>query len=106
MIVCKLRIVILFQIRLINQVAHEIWECRDGGIHIWKGDILSYKEDLIAHMDDVNVNDAMGQSADNKKTTVKAPSVVRNPNRIEPVSRENFENIDWITNVNPMVARV
>lgn len=70
--------------RLINQVAHEIWECRDGGIHIWKGDILSYKEDLIAHMDDVNVNDAMGQSADNKKTTVKAPSVVRNPNRIEP----------------------
>jgi len=50
--------------RLINQVADEIWECRDGDIHKWEGDILAYKEHLIEHMGDENVN--MAQSADNK----------------------------------------
>ena len=49
---------------MINQVADEIWECRDGDIHKWEGDILAYKEHLIEHMGDENVN--MAQSADNK----------------------------------------
>jgi ATP-binding cassette subfamily F protein 2 len=32
--------------RLISQVATEIWEVRDGGVHVWKGDIVSYKKHL------------------------------------------------------------
>jgi ATP-binding cassette subfamily F protein 2 len=32
--------------RLISQVANEIWEVRDGGVHVWKGDIVSYKKHL------------------------------------------------------------
>ncbi len=32
--------------RLINQVAKEIWEVRDNGVHTWKGDIVQYKEKL------------------------------------------------------------
>ena len=32
--------------RLIGQVAKEIWEVRDGAVHIWKGDIDSYKKHL------------------------------------------------------------
>lgn len=66
--------------RLINQVANEIWECNNGGIHKWEGDILSYKTHLIAHMDDENVN--MAQSADNKK--LSGPTVIRKP---EPVKK-------------------
>jgi len=34
--------------RLISQVAEEIWECRDRKIHVWRGDILQYKEKLRA----------------------------------------------------------
>jgi ATP-binding cassette subfamily F protein 2 len=30
--------------RLIGQVANEIWECRDGNVHKWKGTILSFKK--------------------------------------------------------------
>ena len=60
--------------RLINQVANEIWECRDGDIHKWQGDILSYKDHLIEHMNDENVN--MAQSADNKKIIKSAPKKV------------------------------
>merc|ERR1712130_980597 len=65
--------------RLINQVANEIWECRDGDIHKWQGDILSYKDHLIEHMNDENVN--MAQSADNKKITKK---VVK---KVEPIKK-------------------
>lgn len=32
--------------RLIGQVAKEIWEVRDGGVHIWQSDIISYKKHL------------------------------------------------------------
>ncbi|WIA13446.1 hypothetical protein OEZ86_006722 [Tetradesmus obliquus] len=32
--------------RLISQVANEIWEVRDGGVHVWRGDIVSYKKHL------------------------------------------------------------
>ena len=32
--------------RLIGQVAQEIWEVADGGVHRWEGDILEYKEHL------------------------------------------------------------
>lgn len=65
--------------RLINQVANEIWECRDGDIHKWQGDILSYKGHLIEHMNDENVN--MAQSADNKKITKK---VIK---KVEPIKK-------------------
>ncbi|XP_077979159.1 ATP-binding cassette sub-family F member 2-like [Glandiceps talaboti] len=34
--------------RLIGQVAEEIWECNKKTITKWKGDILSYKDDLRA----------------------------------------------------------
>merc|ERR1712226_55887 len=65
--------------RLINQVANEIWECRDGDIHKWEGNIISYKDHLIEHMNDENVN--MAQSADNKKITKK---VVK---KVEPIKK-------------------
>lgn len=32
--------------RLISQVAEEIWECRDGKIHVWRGNIMEYKQKL------------------------------------------------------------
>jgi len=32
--------------RLISQVATEIWEVANGGVHRWKGDIVEYKEHL------------------------------------------------------------
>jgi len=38
--------------RLINQVAKEIWEVRDKGVHVWKGDIASYKAKLAAIHDE------------------------------------------------------
>jgi len=37
--------------RLINQVAKEIWVCEDKGIHTWKGDIQSYKNELRKRVD-------------------------------------------------------
>eukprot|EP00879_Flechtneria_rotunda_P008146 GHRR01008533.1.p1 GENE.GHRR01008533.1~~GHRR01008533.1.p1 ORF type:complete len:634 (+),score=201.49 GHRR01008533.1:220-2121(+) len=37
--------------RLISQVANQIWEVRDGGVHIWKGDIISYKKHLRANLE-------------------------------------------------------
>lgn len=37
--------------RLISQVATEIWEVRDGGVHVWKGDIVSYKRHLQERME-------------------------------------------------------
>lgn len=37
--------------RLIGQVANEIWEVRDGGVHIWKDDIVSYKRHLRRRME-------------------------------------------------------
>jgi ATP-binding cassette subfamily F protein 2 len=37
--------------RLIGQVANEIWEVRDGGVHIWKDDIVSYKRHLRDRME-------------------------------------------------------
>eukprot|EP01047_Picozoa_sp_COSAG01_P109933 COSAG01_NODE_38780_length_485_cov_0.943005_1_plen_161_part_11 len=30
--------------RLIGQVAEEIWECRDQGVHRWPKDIIAFKE--------------------------------------------------------------
>ena len=61
--------------RLINQVAQEIWECRDGDIHVWKGDIIEYKHHLVDNMGNESVN--MAQSADNRikarKTAAPAP---------------------------------
>lgn len=66
--------------RLINQVAEEIWECRDGGIHKWEGDILSYKSHLIDSIDDTGVK--MGQSADNKKVVNSAA-----PKKAEPIRK-------------------
>lgn len=36
--------------RLISQVANEIWEVRDGGVHRWRGDIVSYKKHLKENM--------------------------------------------------------
>jgi ATP-binding cassette, subfamily F, member 2 len=36
--------------RLIGQVAKEIWEVRDGGVHIWPDDITSYKKHLAKKM--------------------------------------------------------
>lgn len=36
--------------RLISQVANEIWEVRDGGVHRWRQDIVSYKKHLKANM--------------------------------------------------------
>jgi len=38
--------------RLINQVAKEIWEVRDKGVHVWKGDIVQYKAKLAALHDE------------------------------------------------------
>jgi len=32
--------------RLIGQVCTEIWECKNGGVKKWQGDILSYKKKL------------------------------------------------------------
>ena len=32
--------------RLIGQVAREIWLCENQGIHLWKQDIQSYKQEL------------------------------------------------------------
>lgn len=38
--------------RLISQVANEIWEVRDGGVHIWRGgDIAAYKRHLRDNME-------------------------------------------------------
>jgi ATP-binding cassette subfamily F protein 2 len=37
--------------RLIGQVANEIWEVRDGGVHIWRDDIVSYKRHLRDRME-------------------------------------------------------
>jgi ATP-binding cassette subfamily F protein 2 len=36
--------------RLINQVANEIWEVKNG-VHKWKGDIMSYKKHLAVQVD-------------------------------------------------------
>jgi len=36
--------------RLINQVAKEIWECKNGAVERWQGDIASYKEALRQSM--------------------------------------------------------
>jgi len=32
--------------RLIGQVCNEIWECKDGLVKKWPGDIFSYKKKL------------------------------------------------------------
>jgi ATPase subunit of ABC transporter with duplicated ATPase domains len=37
--------------RLISQVATSIWEVRGGGVHVWKGDIVSYKKHLRSEME-------------------------------------------------------
>jgi ATP-binding cassette, subfamily F, member 2 len=37
--------------RLIGQVAKEIWEVKGGGVHVWPGDIVSYKKHLAAQFE-------------------------------------------------------
>jgi len=63
--------------RLINQVADEIWECRDGDIHKWTGDIIGYKHHLVANMGNESVN--MAQSADNRVRARKAAAPAPKP---------------------------
>jgi len=36
--------------RLINQVAEEIWECKNGDIRKYKGDIMEYKQHLLGEV--------------------------------------------------------
>jgi len=36
--------------RLINQVAEEIWECKNGDVRKYKGDIMDYKKHLVSEM--------------------------------------------------------
>jgi len=37
--------------RLINQVAEEIWEVKNGSVHKWKHDILAYKDYLRSQIE-------------------------------------------------------
>ena len=77
--------------RLINQVAEEIWECRDGAIHKWNGDILAYKDSLIQEMiRDKDID--MAQSADNKP--VNAPKNTMASKISAPVKVREIEIVD------------
>jgi len=40
----------LYTLRLIDQVANQIWVCEDGKVEVWKGDIRSYKKKLAKKM--------------------------------------------------------
>jgi ATP-binding cassette subfamily F protein 2 len=45
--------------RLIGQVAKEIWEVRDGGVHMWRDDIVSYKQHLKERMEALRRKDGV-----------------------------------------------
>ena len=71
------------------KVAEEIWECDNGTVTKWPGDIISYKQNLISTLDDKIV---MGKSADNRTQRAEPVQQKAPPPKVSSSSLPEIKN--------------